>query len=166
MSEEEPIPTAEPEESGTEPLWAGAYRPRRTPLVEAVGDILARMPNMGEADLEFLEKLSTFLSKVWELAFPDLPTEVLVRGPESQEEIHALISRASESGKGKDRRTRVALLPEERLAMVELARHARAFADYSPGVDFWSLKILAASLKAGPSDLERLRKLAELHPDL
>ena len=149
-----------------QPLWAGAYRPRRTPLVAAVRDLLQRLPRVRPDDGAILERAADLLRTVWLAAFPNLSDRLLVEGLEAAASGEELREKARQAlRRPRAPKVLVPLYPEERLAILELARHARVLGQYSPAIELYALRILAASLCASTSDRKRLRELSEGNPD-
>jgi hypothetical protein len=149
-----------------QPIWAGAYRPRRTPLVAAVSDLLQRLPRVRPDDGAILERAADLLRTVWLAAFPNLSDRLLVEGLEAAASGEELREKARQAlRRPRAPKVLVPLYPEERLAILELARHARVLGQYSPAIELYALRILAASLCASTSDRKRLRELSEGNPD-
>jgi len=167
MEPMDPSSDNEPKNGGEQPpIWAGAYRPRRTPLVAAVSDLLQRLPRVRPDDDAILERAADLLRTVWLAAFPNLSDRLLVEGLEAAASAEELQEKARQDlRRPRAPKVLVPLYPEERLAILELARHARVLGQYSPAIELYALRILAASLCASTSDRKRLRELTEGNPD-
>ncbi|MCA1996047.1 MAG: hypothetical protein LDL56_02335 [Armatimonadetes bacterium] len=167
MEPTDPSSDNEPKNGGEQPpLWAGAYRPRRTPVLAAVSDILRLVPKVQAEDQAILERIADLLRTVWLAAFPNLGDRLLVEGLEAAASGEELREKARQAlRRPRAPKVLVPLYPEERLAILELARHARVLGQYSPAIELYALRILAASLCASTSDRKRLRELSEGNPD-
>ncbi|MFN3683149.1 MAG: hypothetical protein ACK41F_04350 [Fimbriimonadaceae bacterium] len=158
-----------PEEGGDEspmPVWADSYRPRQTPLIAAICEIRGRLPGVRPDDRALLERTADLLRTVWTVAFANFSDRLLTDGPGEAASAEELRAQALQAVRRSDvPRVRVPLYPEERMAIVQLALHARVLGQYSPAIELYALRILAASLCATASDRKRLRELLDANPD-